>query len=334
MVLGGSDPHGAGREAVAGRVERRDRLAERVDRQHLRRRERVRADEQVELVDDRVREPDRVRPELVRLVAERVLLAQTGPRRQRQGRHLGRGQRRRRRRNQQRVGERVEDQRARRKRLDVERVRKSDGRGPEDAVGRRETTHLESGRHQHLAGAQADGGSTHRSGPEDVAPGDTAAARGLRARVHDFRHKTNLQLGRTMHAPGRVGCVMAGPPQSFRVLPKPSCGGTSCELRTHSIPVGAVQLPSTGTARRRLVGTPLIAAVVRATRTGDRLGSGPCQVRNHRYVRSFHSLRREEVCAEGEASHYPRSVHERAPKIGGLRLSVPRRSSVRTNPHP
>ena len=50
-------------------------------------------------------------------------------------RDLGRRQRRGRRRDQQRIGERGEDQRAGRERLDVERVRQGDRRGAEDAVG-------------------------------------------------------------------------------------------------------------------------------------------------------------------------------------------------------
>jgi len=261
---------GAGRVGVAGRVERLHGLAERVDRQYLRRGERVLPDQDVELVDDRVREPDRVRPDLVRLVAERVLLTHTRTGRQRQCGHLRRRQRLRRRRDQQRVGERVENQRARRERLDVEGVAEGHRGGTEDAVRRRETAHLQSGRHQHLAGAQTDRGGSHRPGPEDVAPGDTAAARGLQARVHDFRHKTNLQFGRTMHAPCRARLWPAlrshsGFSQSPRAVVPAESGRTqllraACNCRPQ--------------ARRgvRLGGTPLVAAVVRAARDGRPAG--------------------------------------------------------------
>ncbi len=69
----------AGRHLLAVGVEGDRRLAERVDRQHLRRGERVRPQLHVDLVDDRVRVADLAGPELVPLVAERVLLAEPRP---------------------------------------------------------------------------------------------------------------------------------------------------------------------------------------------------------------------------------------------------------------
>ena len=126
--------HGPGREGVSVRVERLGRLAQRVDRQHLRGGERVLRDLHLDVVDDRVREPDRVHPQLVGLVAERVLLTHARARRRRQRRHLRRAERLGRLQDRQRVVERVEDQRRDRERLDVERLGDRLRRRPENAV--------------------------------------------------------------------------------------------------------------------------------------------------------------------------------------------------------
>ncbi len=165
-------PHGAGREGVAVRVERLGRLAQRVDRQHLRAGERVLRDLHLDVVDDRVREPDRVHPQLVGLVAERVLLTHARAGRRRQRRHLRRAERLGRLQDRQRVVERVEDQRRDRERLDVERLGDRLRRRPENAV-RAEESPLRQGRlHDHLAGAQTDGGDADRARTQDVTTGD------------------------------------------------------------------------------------------------------------------------------------------------------------------
>jgi hypothetical protein len=155
-------------------------------------------DEQVELVDDRVRETDGVRPDLVRLVAERVLLTDTRTRRQRQRRHLRRRQRLRRRRDQQRVGERVQDQRRGREDLVVQGIGERDRARIEQAVLRQQTAAVEGGLHEHLPRADAHGGGTDGADPEDVAPGNARprVRRFLLGPLLDccFGHQTNLQL--------------------------------------------------------------------------------------------------------------------------------------------
>ena len=168
--------HGPGREGVTGRVERLDRLAQRVDRQHLRRGERVGADEQVELVDDRIREPDGAGPELVGLVAQRVLLTDPRARRQRQRRHLGRRQRLRRRRDRQLVVERVQDQRRDREDLVVQRVGERDRGTLEDSVLRQQPAGLQGRLHEHLPRPEAHGGDTHRADPQHVPASDAGAS--------------------------------------------------------------------------------------------------------------------------------------------------------------
>ena len=96
----------------ARRIERGGLPAVIVDRQHLRGGERMDPHQQVDLVDDRVRETDLVGPDLMLLVAQRILLARSGP-----WRLCPIGNRRHRYRCQcsrdgQRVNERRQDQRA------------------------------------------------------------------------------------------------------------------------------------------------------------------------------------------------------------------------------
>ena len=169
----------AGRERVAGRVEGRHVLAVVIDRTHLRGGPRVRPDLVVDEVDDRVGQAQCGHPELVGLVAEGVLLADARAGRRVQGRDLGRRQRPRRSRHQQRVGERVQDQWRGRERLDVELVAERDRGRSEHAVRTGQPTAGQSRRQQHLAGrrrrrrrrrllrpAAACGGTAARSGPQ------------------------------------------------------------------------------------------------------------------------------------------------------------------------
>ena len=125
---------------MAGRVERDRRLAVGVDRQHFRRGERVRADLTLDLVDDRigVRRPvcSRGLPQLVAFIAERVLLTVArpwgiGPGLVVQFRNWPQ-----RHRDEQLVAERIDDQRAGRERLFVDRVGQGDRRRVEGSVGR------------------------------------------------------------------------------------------------------------------------------------------------------------------------------------------------------
>ena len=90
-----------------------------VDRQHLRGGEGVDRNLIIDLVDDGVRKADLARPDLVRLVPQRVLLADSRAGCRCEIRRLHRAQRRR---DEQLVGERSEDQRAGRERFDVELV--------------------------------------------------------------------------------------------------------------------------------------------------------------------------------------------------------------------
>ena len=126
----------AGGVGLAGGVERRGRAPVRVDRQHLRAGEGVLPHQQVDLVDDRVRVAELARPDLMPLVAQRILLTLSGSGRARpgavdrlrhRGQRLGDGQR---------VGERREDQRAGGERLDVGQIGQSARCRREDPVCR------------------------------------------------------------------------------------------------------------------------------------------------------------------------------------------------------
>ena len=237
----------------AVRVEGRHGLAERVDRQHLRRRERVRPDEQVELVDDRVGEPDGAGPELVGLVAEGVLLTDARTGRQRQRRDLGRRQRSGRRRDRQGIGEGGEDQRADRERLDVDRVRQGDRRGAEDAVGVHQPPGRQGRLHQDLRGANTDDGGPHGPRSQHVAARNPGA----------FRLQAFLDMGHY------------GQPPVVRV-PAPTVGGSLAGLsrvRTAAIDEGSEEdalnargaaSPEAGRDLASQVVTPLAAAAQRA----------------------------------------------------------------------
>ena len=125
----------AGGDPLAGRIERPGRLAVLVDRQHLRRREPVLVDLQLDPVHQRTRRPARAvaAPPLMLRVPERALLTLTRPGRVRPVREVEVGQQCLR--DHQRITERVQDQRARRERLDVQRVRPRDRGRVEHPVG-------------------------------------------------------------------------------------------------------------------------------------------------------------------------------------------------------
>ena len=153
--------------AHAGPLERRRRLTRGVDRQHLRGGERMRSGVQVDLVHDRVRRPDPARPELVLLVAQRVLLAAPRTRWVRPRRIDALGHRCQRPRDRQRVAERRDDQRTRREQLEIEHVRQHVGRRGERAIGRQQPPAPEGGSDHSLNSPERETRRTDRTDPQD-----------------------------------------------------------------------------------------------------------------------------------------------------------------------
>ncbi len=208
-------PLGARGVGLASGVERDGRLAVGGDRQHLRGREVVRRDLQVDLVHDRVRVAEvRRRPLLVLLVAQRVLLAQPGSRRAVPLLVLRLG--RERLRDRQLVLERVQDQRAGRERLDVEQQVADRGRGRgEHPVRRPQALVLQRRHHESLRGGQAQPDSTDRPDPQYGAPTDPPFFLVPLVDHVCFWHVCSHVLS--------PGCV-AGP--SVKALPRPQSSGT------------------------------------------------------------------------------------------------------------
>ncbi len=166
-------PLDAGRHATARLVEGDGGFAVGVDGQNLRRGERVAAHPEVDLVDKGVRVPDFGWPDLVPVVPQGVLLAQSGSGRLPPGAEVDLGHRSEGLRDRQRVAEGVENQRTGGKVLDVEQqVTERGGRGRERAVGRPEPLLGEVRLPEGPGGGQCDPGRTYGAGPQEQASGE------------------------------------------------------------------------------------------------------------------------------------------------------------------
>ena len=158
--------------------------------------ERVRSNLQVELVDDRVRGTNLVRPHLVLLVVQRALLTGTLPGRLRPAAERRRGNRSRRLRHRQRVLERFEDERAGREGLDVDGIGDRRGSGGEDALRRHQPPRAQVGLGQRSAPGHGHSGHSERAEAQQGAAGEGASLLGLLLDIGEagVRGKQELRL--------------------------------------------------------------------------------------------------------------------------------------------
>ena len=206
----------------AGRIERERRPACPVDRHHLRGGEGVDRDLIIDLVDDGVRKADLARPDLVRPVPQRVLLAESRAGCRCEIRRLHRAQRRR---DEQLVGEGSEDQRAGRERFDVELVCQGHRRGRERTVGREQPALREKRTTHPLYADQRDTGSANGPQPQQCAAGHPVPH-------HRWLGRHRL-LGRR-RLPGRHWYLGHNTPP-FPEPPRPICRPASAHGRTATL---------------------------------------------------------------------------------------------------